>query len=211
MRGSPVAVLPAAGRSRRMGKPKLLLPFGDTTVLGSLVVALRGGGVERIVLVVAPSEGGQEGAAAAAELRSFGRRNGLRVVENPDPSRGMLSSVQAGVAALEPVAGTLLVTPADLPALQAATVRRVVEVRELLRGPLAVPTVEGRRGHPLAIAPEVVPEIAGLDPSRGLHQLLGRHRVLEVPVEDAGSLRDVDTPEDLARVRALRGGERTPQ
>ncbi len=68
--------------------------------------------------------------------------------------------------------------------------------------PLAVPVFEGRRGHPLAIAPRLIPEIATLDPEVGLRQLRERHAsaALELAVEDPGTIQDVDTPEDYERL-----------
>lgn len=196
----PVAIVPAAGRSRRMGRPKLLLPFGGSTVVGSLVAALRRGGVERIVLVVSP--GGRR-------LARWGEGAGLEVALNPDPGRGMLSSVQAGLEALGGAEGladrrqVLLVSPADLPALDPGTVERLVRQRQETGALLALPVHRGRRGHPLAVAPSLVPEIARLDLAVGLRQLLDRHpgEVLEVAVEDPGAVHDVDTPEDYRRLR----------
>jgi molybdenum cofactor cytidylyltransferase len=210
------AVIPAAGRSRRMGRPKLLLPFGASTVLGSLVTALTEGGVDPVLLVLAPAERSD----ADAALHRFAREKRLETALNPEPERGMLSSIQTGVAALPPrfvdaPGATLLITPADLPALSPATVARLIEARETAGAPLAVPVIEPgvetevgeqgrrRRGHPLAIAGALVPEIAELDPRVGLRQLLERHaaELLEVPVADPGAVRDVDAPEDLATLR----------
>jgi molybdenum cofactor cytidylyltransferase len=73
--------------------------------------------------------------------------------------------------------------------------------------PLAVPVVRGRRGHPLAIAPALLPEVETLDLDVGLRQLLDRHgaEVLEVEVDDPGAVSDVDTPEDYQRL-ARRAG-----
>ena len=191
----PLAVLPAAGASRRMGRPKLLLPYGQTTVVGSLVAALRRAGVAPIALVTAPGD---------AALRAWAEEAGLVVAVNPDPSRGMLSSIRAGIEALGgPLAlaagpEPLLVAPADLPALQPETVRTLLAAMRAADAPLAVPVHGGRRGHPLAIAPPLVPEVWDLDLEVGLKQLLERHagEVLEVVVADRGAVVDVDTPED---------------
>jgi CTP:molybdopterin cytidylyltransferase MocA len=116
---------------------------------------------------------------------------------NPDPERGMLSSIQVGLAALGGAPALrddrLLVSPADLPLLAAATVAALLRTA----APLVVPTYRGRRGHPLLLSGELVAEIEQLDPAVGLRQLLERRRcdVRELPVEDPGVLLDVDTPE----------------
>lgn len=195
---SAVAIVPAAGASRRMGRPKLLLPLGAGTVVGGVVDALHAGGAGEVVLVVAPGD---------EELAAWARDQALTLAVNPRPADGMLSTIRAGLAALGGSAALaaagrpLLVTPADLPALSPATVRAVLAA--LTAGaPLAVPLHRGRRGHPLGIAPPLLPEIDRLDLRLGLRQLLDRHAaaVLEVPVDDRGAVHDIDTPEDYARL-----------
>lgn len=188
----PVALLPAAGASRRMGRPKLLLPFGESTLVGSVVAALRDGGVEQVILVIAPGD---------ADLRAWAEKEGVTVAVNPDPDRGMLSTLQEGVAALGRTDVLLLVTPADLPNLRAETVALLLRRMRETGAPLALPRHHGKRGHPLVIAPKLIPEIGTLDPAIGLKQLRDRHEaeLLEVEVEDTGVVEDVDTPEDYAR------------
>jgi len=193
-----LAVVPAAGASRRMGRPKLLLPYGKTTILGSVVSALRAGGASPVVVVAASDD---------QELQEWARGTGATVAVNPDPERGMLSSIREGIAALGGAARlaqrgeVVLVAPADLPTLRPATVAEILWRRAAAGAPLAVPIHQGKRGHPLAIAPDLLTEIEALDLSVGLKQLLERHddAVLEVPVDDPGAVRDVDTPEDYER------------
>lgn len=200
--GSPAAIVPAAGASTRMGRPKLLLPWGESTVLDSTLAALRDGGVATIVVVLAPQ----------GPLEGWKPPDGVRTAVNPDPASGMLSSVLVGLAALAtaehgdvpvPAPDPLLVCPADLPALRASTVAALLAAyRE--RGGVVVPRHGRRRGHPLLIAPRWqarMPEIA--------HHQTGLRRILELAagavhelvVDDAGSIRDVDTPEDYASLQ----------
>jgi molybdenum cofactor cytidylyltransferase len=212
------AIVPAAGASRRMGRPKLLLPYADGTVLGCLVGALRVAGVSPIVVVAAAGDAEMRawcGAAiaAAATTDAAGLTVALTVALNPAPERGMLSSILAGLAALGG-AGTLaggrtplLVCPGDLPALRPGTVVELLRRREAAGAGLAVPVHRGRRGHPLAVAPALVPEIESLDPGRGLRQLLDLHPddLLTVEVDDPGCVADLDTPADYERLRAGSG------
>jgi len=222
-----VAIVPAAGRSERMGRPKLLLPAGGgETVVGATIRPLVEGGVERVCVVVGPVVGPGAGPGRedrdAERLRDWALGRGFTVAVNPDPERGMLSSILEGLSALggaERLAAAgqvLLVTPADLPGLRPSTVRAVL--RALRMGAatstaLAVPVVvlggppgrHLRRGHPLAIAPRLLREVAELDldvPHGGLRQILDRHpdEILEVPVDDPGCIHDIDTPEDYSRV-----------
>ncbi|HXO22862.1 MAG TPA: nucleotidyltransferase family protein [Thermoanaerobaculia bacterium] len=195
----PVAVLPAAGSSRRMGRAKLLLPWSGGTIVGAVVASLRQGGAAAIVLVTAPAD---------TELRTWaaalGEGSGLILAVNPAPERGMLSTIREGIAALGGAKAlarrgeVLLVAPADLPALRAATVIELLRRQAASGAPLAVPVHRGRRGHPLAIAPALLGEIDALDPAVGLRQLLACHaaELLEVAVDDPGAVADVDTPQD---------------
>jgi molybdenum cofactor cytidylyltransferase len=179
-----------------MGQPKLLLPYRGRPLVSAVVEALRAGGVARIVLVTAPDDG---------ELRAWADSAGVTVAVNPAPERGMLSTIQTGVTCLGSAPGILLVSPADLPRLRAESViellRRMSEAGET-GAPLAVPVYQGKRGHPLALAPALIPEIFDLDPAIGLKQLRDRHasELLEVHVDDPGVIQDVDTPEDYERL-----------
>ena len=189
-----------------MGRPKLLLPYGHETVLGAVVATLHAAGAAPVVVVAA---------AADAELRAWcavaGRAAaaGLRLALNPAPERGMLSSILAGLAALGGAAALargdtpLLICPGDLPALLPASVVEMLRRRLAAAAGLAVPLHRGRRGHPLAIAPALIPEIEQLDPERGLRQILDLHpgELLEVEVDDPGCIVDLDTPADYRRWR----------
>src|SRR5436305_15068509 len=86
-----VAVLPAAGASRRMGRPKLLLPFNGGPLVAGVVNALLGGGVEEIVLVTAPED---------EDLRGWARGSGIESGGNADPGRCTLSAIRRGIRAL---------------------------------------------------------------------------------------------------------------
>ncbi|HYX24071.1 MAG TPA: nucleotidyltransferase family protein [Thermoanaerobaculia bacterium] len=195
------AVLPAAGASRRMGRPKLLLPFRGAPLVAAVVEALRTGGVEAIVLVTAPED---------EDLRSWARQAGVTTAVNPAPARGMLSSIQEGIDALGGAdalarrGAVLLVSPADLPRLGPKSVAELLARMAATGAPLAVPVHQGRRGHPLALAPALIPEIFTLDPAVGLKQLRDRHaaELLEVAVDDPGVVMDVDTPADYERLEA---------
>ena len=192
------ALLPAAGASRRMGRPKLLLPFGTNTVIGSLVASFRAAGIERIVVVASPGD---------LPLQDWVRRSGLILAINPDPERGMLSSIQEGLAAVGGAQGwrePLLVSPADLPAIQPETIRATLAALSSSGGALAWPTYRGKNGHPLAIAPEAVAVIPTLDPAIGLKQLRERFagRTVEIEVDDAGAVSDVDTAAEYAALAA---------
>lgn len=195
--GDVAAVVPAAGASRRMGRPKLSLPWAGGSVLDATLAALLAGGAGRAVVVIGPE----------STLARWQPPPGATLVRNPTPERGMLSSVRAGLAAL--LAGgapdVLLVCPGDLPALRAETVRELLAV-QWRHGGVVVPVHGGRRGHPLLVPARWLPAIDELDPAVGLRQLLrlAGDDLLEHPVGDAGAVRDVDTPEAYEELRADR-------
>jgi CTP:molybdopterin cytidylyltransferase MocA len=201
--GRALAILPAAGASQRMGRAKLLLPYRDDTIVGSLVSTLECAGVRPVVLVLRPG---------AIDFRRFVRRRSLLAVLNPEPERGMLSSIQEGLRALGGAArlaellverrAPLLIMPADLPSVLPATVETLLERQAASDGGIVLPGYRGRRGHPLLVHPRLLATIETLEPAVGLRQIFERHPddIETVPIDDPGVLRDVDTVEDYRRL-----------
>lgn len=191
--GEPIALVLAAGASLRMGRPKLLLPWGGATVLEATLGALLAGGASRAVVVL----------AAPGPLAGWRPPAGVEVATNPAPERGMVSSALAGLDAIGPAADPLLVTPGDLPGFRPETVAALLAVyRE--RGGVVVPRHAGRRGHPLLLAPEWqarVPAIAAAGGTLRDVLDLAAGALVEVPVDDPGTVRDLDTPADYAAFR----------
>jgi len=191
------AVILAAGESRRMGSPKLLLPFGESTVLGTVVHEVRRAGLSSILVVLGAE---QEKVRAALEDQP------IVFAQNPDFHRGMLSSVQCGLQSLPATASAAMLFLADQPALSGAVIGKLLQARESAAQNLIVPVFAGQRGHPLLLSMRYKDEILSLDPGVGLRQLLVNHPddILEVEVEDESVLKDIDTPEDYQKAGAAR-------
>ena len=188
------ALILAAGASSRMGRTKALLPLpGGQTFLSRLDSTLRAAGIDEIVAVIAHDADAIEAAASTARLR-------LRFVRNPDPSRGQLSSLLAGLDALSD--GPILVTPVDLPLVTPATVRLVVDAWRATRAAIVRPQRNGRHGHPVIFASAILQELRGTDLADGARPVIQAHRseIVNVPVDDEGAFEDIDTPEDYARL-----------
>jgi molybdenum cofactor cytidylyltransferase len=193
------AVVPAAGHSTRMGRPKLSLPLGDRTVIEHVIVALRTGGVEHVLVVVGPHVPDLEPLATAA---------GADVLTLAEPTPDMRSTVEQGLRWIEerfhagPNDPWLLV-PADHPVLDPELVRRVVAAGTPER-PIVVPAHAGRRGHPTRFAWRHATAVRELPPDQGINALLRAcaHEVFELPVTDPTVLCDLDTPDDYARLAA---------
>src|SRR6058998_1959722 len=105
------AIILAAGESRRMGTLKPLLPFGSGSVIGQVVRSLQACPIDAVLVVV-----GHRGAEIAAHLSDFASFS-LRIVENPNYLQGMLTSVQAGMAAAHPDTTLFLIALADQPSI----------------------------------------------------------------------------------------------
>jgi len=185
------AVILAAGESRRMGTQKLLLPFGEVTVIEAVVRTALASRVDRALAVL-----GSGRDAVRLKLAPYG----VEFAVNEDFAKGMLSSVQAGFKALPAAAKAAVVMLGDQPFLPAKVVDAIVEAYGESRKGIVVPAFRGRRGHPVLIDLRYRDEVLALDPAEGLRQLMRAHpeAIFEAEVEDANILRDLDVPEDYA-------------
>lgn len=183
----------AAGGSRRLGRPKQLLPFGGATLLDHTLATARACGFDQVVCALGGS---------AAEVRATVDLGGVEVVENPSFGGGCSSSI---AAALPVVAGDVLVLLlGDQPGVRPETVRALLAGRG--GAAFAVCAYEDGRGHPFAFGRDAFGELAAMHGDKAVWKLLERHAaaVVEVPVPGPVPL-DVDTWEDYEAVLALEG------
>jgi molybdenum cofactor cytidylyltransferase len=190
------AVVPAAGRGSRMGRPKLALPVGGRPMLERVITALREGGAEPVVVVTGPQD---------PALAPLARAAGAEACELSFATPDMRTTVEHGLDWLEKryhpqPDDAFLLTPGDLPFLDAATVRLLYEA--WLRRPAAtilIPTFEGRRGHPALIAWRHVGAIRSLPRGSGIDAYLrddaGKMHFVEAA--GVGCVVDADSPADI--------------
>jgi molybdenum cofactor cytidylyltransferase len=186
-----VAIVTAAGSAERFGGKKLLTPIDGEPLLDHTIRALLEGGAVEVIVVV-----GRDGRAELERDVNAMLDPRVRPVENPDPSRGMFSSIQEGAAQAQ--GDPLLVLPGDMPFVSAATVRAVLDA--YARTPAIVsPRYRGKRGHPVALPGSLRDEIRAADPLGTLHDVIRKHPDMRVDVDldDRGVVRDVDTAADL--------------
>ena len=187
-----VAVILAAGAGRRMGRAKATVRWGTGSLLTHACALLaRPGVVARIAVI---------GADAARVRAEAPPPPGVTVVENDAWEDGMLSSVWRGLEAAESLgAEAILIHPVDHPLVQPQTVDRVVGALE--SGAFAaVPTLDGRRGHPGGFGREAFEALRAAAPEEGARAVLARHPDRVVHVEgDPGCRVGIDTPEDYRR------------
>lgn len=195
------AVIPAAGHSRRMGQPKLLLPLGGTTVIERVLTVLDHPAIAARCVVVRASD--------APLTEAVHRAGGLvlhPLVDPPDMRASVtfaLETIQRDFSPCEDD-GWLLV-PADHPVLDRRLIETLIAAWERDRPLILVPRVGNRRGHPTLFRWSLTREVARIPADLGLNWLLNEHasEVSELPVEGNAALTDLDTPEDYERLRGL--------
>jgi molybdenum cofactor cytidylyltransferase len=192
-------LVPAAGKSRRMGRPKLALPLGGRSVLEHVLAALARAGVGPTVAVVGPH---------VARLAALAEAAGAHALLLGEETADMRATVEHGLRWLEGRYGPgpeddWLLVPADHPALDAEVIVQLRRARAARpEASVVVPTWGGKRGHPTLVAWKHVAGIRARPPGEGLNAYFRRcaGEVLEVAAASAAVLADLDTPEDYERV-----------
>jgi len=219
------ALILAAGQSKRMGQPKMLMPWGDTTVLEKVIATFKAAGVDEMIVITGGDRGRVEALVRDAALTVF----------NPNYAGGeMLSSVQAGLAGLlqpppslratSPKSASIhnfnkvlnksgfgggrereavLIALGDQPQVQERSVRAVLDEYRKSGAPLVVPSFEMRRGHPWLVTRRYWDEILRMRSPASLRDFLNRHAVdiRYVELDNSSILQDLDTPEDYLKSR----------
>jgi len=187
------AIVLGAGLSRRMGQPKLALPWGDTTVIGQVVTVLSQAGVAEILVVTG-------GARSDTEQALHGLP--VRLAFNPRfEASEMIDSLQVGLAQLSPSAEATLVALGDQPQIQVQVVQAVIQTYQRQPANLIVPSFQMKRGHPWLVARALWNELCQMRPPETMRSFLVRHTedIVYAPVANDSILHDLDTPSDYAR------------
>jgi molybdenum cofactor cytidylyltransferase len=177
----------AGGASRRMGTPKALLPIAGETFLDRLirlfvpicdpVMVVLGHNSERLC----PS---------------------VPFTINPDPERGMLSSLQCGLSELPANSQGVIFTPVDYPSVQSATLVRIAAAFRQRGSDIVIPVYLGRNGHPVCVSRRIAQELLALPVSAQARDVIRQHRdrTSFVDVDDPGVVADIDTPADYQKL-----------
>ncbi len=194
------ALILAAGRSVRMGAPKLLLEVGGQTLLARAIAAARASRCDD-VLVVLGEQADRIGREAAAA--------GTRTIINPRYAEGMGTSLAAGIAALSPECDAAVVLLGDQPCLDAGVINALIDAHHASGKPIVAARYGTVVGAPTLIARPLFAEAARLSGDTGGRPLIRRHPdlVAEVALGSEKASWDVDTPEDLARLRRYVEGD----
>ncbi len=189
------AVILAAGESKRMGQPKMLLAWGSATVLEHVIGVVRSAGIEDVEVVTG---------AARAQIEAVCSRQNARATFNPAyANEEMLGSLQAGLRAMPAESEAAMITLGDQPQIELSTVQRIVSEYGKSKEPLIVPSYQRRRGHPWILGRRLWPEILEMKAPDSPREFLNRHAsdIHYVEIDSASILQDLDTPEDYRKAR----------
>ena len=186
----------AGGLSKRMGTPKMLLPWGQTTVLGQVISTFAAAGLQDILIVTGGAYKDVE-----AEITRLSQKFPVRFVHNPFYESGeMLSSFQSGLASIGTQAQFVLVGLGDQPQLSLDAVQSVLSAGTISPARVVVPSFNFRRGHPWLVHRDYWSQILALLPPQTLRDFLNANfdEILYVDA-DQTVLKDLDTPEEYLR------------
>jgi molybdenum cofactor cytidylyltransferase len=183
------ALVLAAGESRRMGAPKLLLPFGDKTIIEHIVDNINQSKVDKILVVLG---------SRREEIRSKITDWPVLSAVNHRYREGMLSSIQTGFEALPKDTAAALVCLGDQPLIPFSVIDDLIKVYQKTKRGIVLPLYQKKRGHPILIDMKHKQEVLNLSPDIGLRALVHNHPqdVQEVEVDTPHILKDIDYPED---------------
>lgn len=183
------AIVLAAGRSLRMGRQKMLMPWGNSTVLGAVIATLRKAGLDDILIVT-----NSETANSTSDFQ-------LPIVLNN--SGEMLASIQNGLKSAKPSAEAALICLGDQPQIEAGSVGAVCGAYAMRKSNLVVPSYQMRRGHPWLVARPLWEKILALDESQSMREFFNLHagEIEYVNLDTPTILQDLDTPEDYLKYK----------
>ena len=172
-----------------MGRPKALLKYQGETFLERIVRTIADAPIDEVVVVLG---GHRDEILDRISLSDW--------VYNPDYEQGMTTSLRVGIRAVQCPLTAAMLFLVDHPLVSVNTVRLLAA--RASKASIVIPVVGGRRGHPVLFGQETLDEILELPDDRGANAVVRAHpeRVIEVPVDDAGILVDVDTPEEFGEL-----------
>jgi molybdenum cofactor cytidylyltransferase len=184
------AIVLAAGKSERMGRPKALLEFHGRTFLENILDAISRSSIEHTSIVVGHHRHEIEKNVQASSM-----------IFNPDYEQGMVTSLQTGIRALPAESIGAFLFLVDHPVVETATIEAMIP--SAARDRIIQPTFQARRGHPVFLGADVLKEILRLPSTQGADVVVRRDpgRIIEIPVNAPGILIDVDTPEEYEELR----------
>ncbi len=188
-------IIPAAGMSRRMGHPKQLLPYQGSTIAGAVARTLLTIDLSGVVLVTRTE---------LIDKLDLPADSGIHIAINDNADSEMIDSIRIGLSFLvqyNPAGGDgVLVVPADMPTLDAASCRACIDAYVSDANHIVIATYGGRRGHPMIFPFSMRGFIDNLDGGLNMLPRICSQQVTTVEVNDPGVEFDIDTADDYDRL-----------
>jgi molybdenum cofactor cytidylyltransferase len=183
------AILLSAGESKRMGKPKQLMPLGSGTILEQAIDNLLNSVVDEIIVVL--------GHKAEEVIKTIAAKP-VKIIFNPNYSQGMSTSIIAGLILVDPQSQAVMLALGDQPLVDGQTINKLIEEFHNHDKGIVIPTYQSRRGHPIIFDIKYKPELLELEGDIGGREIIKHHPddVLEVAVDSESVITDIDTRDD---------------
>ena len=188
------AILLAAGESKRMGEPKQLMPLGSSTMVEQAIDNLLNSAVNEVIVVLGYK---------AEEITKTIAAKPVKIIVNPNYRQGMSTSIIAGLILVDRQAQAVMLALGDQPSVDSQTINQLIEEFYNHDKGIAVPTYQGRRGHPIIFDIKYKPKLLELKGDIGGRQIIQQHPddVLEVAVDSESVIADIDTRADYQSQR----------
>jgi len=183
------AVILAAGESRRMGEPKLLLPFAEKTIIETVIQTVMRSDIKHIIVVL-----GSEKDKIRNKISDYP----VIITENQEYQKGMLSSIQCGLGALPDDTDAIMILLGDQPMVTGPVIDQLADTYRHTDKGILIAVHKGKRGHPIIINTKYKTDIKQLGSENSMHDFTKKFapEILEVETGTTEILRDIDTPED---------------
>jgi molybdenum cofactor cytidylyltransferase len=190
------AILLAAGESNRMGQPKQLMPFDQSTIVERTIDNLLNSAVSETIVVLGYRD---------QDVRKTIADKPVKIAINPDYQQGMSASIIAGLKQVDKRAQAVLIALGDQPFVDSQTINTLVEAFIANNRGIIIPVYQGRRGNPVIFAIKYKGELWNLKGDIGGREIINHHPddVLEVAVNCEGVLLDIDTAENYTSMIKL--------
>jgi len=194
---SSFAVIPAAGKSRRMGRPKLLLPWDNATLIDRVLGIWQASNITQLVVIACQDN---------QPLITIARKHGAEVVVTDESPPQMKDSVLLGLNHIEnhfspKPSDVWLMAPADIPNLSSAVIDRLLSEHDRQAATILVPSYQQKHGHPVLFPWNLAEEVKRLADDQGINTLKKQFSVREIACGRQAIPQDIDTPADYNRLK----------
>lgn len=186
------AIILAAGKSKRMGKPKLLLPFREKTIIETVIQNAILSKADKILVVLGSNQD---------KIEQKIKNLPIKIVVNPHFSKGMLSSIQCGIQSIPKNARAVLVMLGDQPSISSDIINKIIDKFKSTKKGIILPVNKNKRGHPVLIDIKYRDKVERLNLDIGLRELIHNHPedIMEVELETSNILQNINDMNDYKR------------